>query len=118
VRVRLTLAAATALLVLFTFMLGSALSRGKRFACACFGDIAKPLSGRTLGRTALLALIAFTALVAADGDAGLWVTDGIRAEALEAVIAGALLGITVLASRMADLWRWNASPYPTIRERL
>ena len=59
---------ATGLLTMFTALIASALLRGERFQCACFGDGGAKLSYVTLLRTfALFGLAGLSLLAVADG---------------------------------------------------
>lgn len=99
------LAAAT--LWAFTLIIARSLRLGKRFPCACFGESADQLSGRTLARAALLAGLA-TALACRPAPFVLG-RDPVGA-ALEAIVAGAIIGAIVLGGQLPVLLRWNSAP--------
>lgn len=101
----LVLAAAALLLWLFVTLIGISLSRGRTFACFCFGDSESKLSGATLLRTAALAVLASILVVAVFGR-----PDGVpaaRVVLLQAESAAALLGIVALVGQLPRLTRWG-----------
>jgi Methylamine utilisation protein MauE len=111
----LALAITTALFVAFAALLARALLRGERFPCGCFGADDAMISGRTLVRAALLAGIAFGALVATvAGDAA--AAPPLRERLLTGVTAAGLLALAALAVNVPKLTRWNAEPGPVIRQ--
>jgi hypothetical protein len=99
------LAASSALLWLFVFLVARSLWRGSRFACFCFGETDSRLSVKTLIRTVVLACLATALASRTRNGAGLV---GLGDEdVLHASIAISLLGIISLASRLAPLLSWN-----------
>ena len=63
-QLRWAAAAALALLLVFTAMIGRHLARGERVPCACFGAAtAKPIDVTTLARNGVLCVLALIALL-------------------------------------------------------
>lgn len=80
--------AACGLLAFFSVLLASALMRGDRFSCACFGPHGSPLSYATLGRTLGLTLVAIISLFL--------LTNGGSTSTWEAHILGMGTGVLVV----------------------
>ncbi len=110
----LTLAVVAALLAAFAAVIASALIRGRRFACGCFGSDQSPLSLWTLVRTLLLCLISVAALL--EGGHGL-TTSLADTQVLEATAGISILAAALLIGRIGPLLRWNALVQPAIRIR-
>lgn len=110
----LTLAVVATLLGAFAAVIASALLRGRRFACGCFGSDQSPLSLWTLVRTLLLCLISVAALL--QGGHGLTTTLA-DAQVQEATAGISILAAVLLIGRIGPLLRWNAIAHPAIRIR-
>lgn len=102
-----SLSVATVLLWLFALLIARSLWSGESFACFCFGDADSQLSGLTLARTVGLALLSSLALSATPPDTSQFLSE---TNALQAIVASALLGIVVIASYLPGLLRWNRDP--------
>jgi signal transduction histidine kinase len=98
---------AVAILWAFTLVIARSLRTGERFPCACFGESADQLSGRTLARAALLAGLA---TVLACRPAPIALGRDPAGAALEAMVAGAIIGAIVLGGQLPNLLRWNSAP--------
>lgn len=108
---RLSLSIAALLLWLFVLLIARSLWSGERFACFCFGDLDSQLSGLTLARTTILALLAsLSSLITVPPYIPRVLS---QADALQAVVALSLLGTIMLLSRIPDLPRWNHDPTGT-----
>lgn len=88
----LALAAASVVLWTFTAALARRLASGRTAPCFCFGEAEKPISVRTVVRSAGLALVATLAALAAP-DARVLQPDVVL---LQALAAAALLGMALL----------------------
>lgn len=100
-------AVAAAVLWLFACMIVRALLSGAAFPCFCFGETDQFVSRMTLARTTMLALAA--TVLAWGARAG---NVGIAGESLlQMAVAGAVLGLIVLGSRVPGLLRWNRDPF-------
>lgn len=98
---------AAAVLWLFAVLIARATLSGAAFPCFCFGEADQVVSRVTLARTTALALLA--SLVAWGARAGNVV---IADESLlQMTVAGAVLGLIVLSSRVPGLVRWNSDPF-------
>ena len=98
------------LLWFFVLLIARSLRSGQDFACFCFGDADSRLSRLTLVRTAALAVLASVLAVAAAGSAATYAGFS-GAYVLQAVAAGALVGVILLGSQISKLLRWNKDPY-------
>lgn len=103
----LVLAAAALLLWFFVILIARSLRQGRTFACLCFGDGESKLSGKMLLRTAALAVLASTLLVAVLGRPD--PVSGARVVLLQAESAAALLGTFALVAQFPRLTRWGQS---------
>ena len=99
------LPAAAVLLWIFALLIARSLFAGEDFACFCFGDADSRLSGWTLLRTIVLALLG-SVLVVALPSAGDYAVFG-ETYALQMASAMALVGAIVLASQIPELLRRN-----------
>lgn len=98
---------AAVVLWLFAGLIARAILSGAAFPCFCFGETDQVVSRSTLVRTTALALIA--TLVAWGAWAG---NVGIADESLlQVTVAGAVLGLIVLGSRVPEPLRWNSDPF-------
>lgn len=93
-------AAAAAVLWVFTGLIGRALRTPERFSCFCFGSEEATISSRTLLRTAALAILASVLAAAAFGAVE---TEAIRTELLELATASAALGTFVVLVRLPTI---------------
>jgi hypothetical protein len=100
-----SLPAAAVLLWVFVLLIAKSLWSGDRFACFCFGDAGSRLSGWTLLRTIVLALLG-SVLVVALPSAGDYAVFG-ETYALQMASAMALVGAIVLGGQFPELLRRN-----------
>lgn len=110
VLLRWSLAAASILLSVFAFLVGRALLAGEHFTCGCFGE-KEPITPWTLVRVGSLGAIAISALTLSLTRVQVR-TLSPKANALEIYSALAVIGLVALISRVPELLRWNASPFP------
>lgn len=104
-----SLTVAAGVLWLFVALVWRSLREGERFACFCFGEADSSLSGRTLLRTAALALLASLVAVSAPAS-GVFAGFG-STYALQALSAAAFVGALALVVQIPKLLRWNKDPY-------
>ena len=94
------------LLWIFVLLIARSLRLGKDFSCFCFGDSDSRVSRVTLVRAAALAVLASTLVLAPLPYASFDQT-----YLLQAISAGAFVGVIALGSRIPKLLRWSRDPY-------
>ena len=94
------------LLWIFVLLIARSLRLGKDFSCFCFGDSDSRVSRLTLVRAAALAVLASTLVLAPLPYASFDQT-----YLLQAISAGAFVGVIALGSRIPKLLRWSRDPY-------
>lgn len=102
-----TLAAAAAL-TLFTLLLARSLLRHDRFSCFCFGSTQESISVKTVGRTFSLAVVGWAAVGLAFGYEEIVTA---RGTAIEAALALAVVGLSVLAVATRRLLAYERPNY-------
>ncbi len=104
------LAAAAVALIGLSVLIATALIRGERFPCGCFGPSNEPLSYWSLLRNGLLILLCASLLLVYADHPSYLAVGSLRDEILRTATASSLLATSFLVVTFSALFKWNAAP--------